>query len=318
MTIDESAIRALPKVVLHDHLDGGLRPATIVELAAEVGHELPATDPAELGAWFVRGRELGQPRRCYLETFDHTIAVMQTADGLRRVAREAALDLAADGVVYAEQRYAPEQHLQRRADACRRSSTPCRPGFDEGVAEAAAQGRTIRIGTAASPRCGTPTAATRSPRSRSPTGTAASSASTSPAPRTGSRRRGTRRRSGRSRERELPRDRPRRRGRRARLDRARRVHVGRRAAPRARRADRRRHRRCTARRRHGGPRRGRRSAASRTGCATTRSRSSCARRRTCRRASPASVAEHPITLLKELGFAVTVNTDNRLHVRHVA
>ena len=145
MTIDESAIRALPKVVLHDHLDGALRPATIVELAAQVGHELPATDPAELGAWFLQAASSGT-LELYLETFDHTVAVMQTAEGLRRVARESALDLAADGVVYAEQRYAPEQHLQRGL-SLQEVVDAVQAGFAEGVAEAAEQGRTIRIGT---------------------------------------------------------------------------------------------------------------------------------------------------------------------------
>lgn len=145
MTIDESALRALPKVVLHDHLDGGPRPATIVELAAEAGHELPTTDPADLGAWFVAAASSGSLPR-YLETFDHTVAVMQTADGLRRVARESAVDLAADGVVYAEQRYAPEQHLERGL-SLQDVVDAVQAGFDEGVAEAAAQGRSIRIGT---------------------------------------------------------------------------------------------------------------------------------------------------------------------------
>jgi adenosine deaminase len=145
MTIDESAIRALPKVVLHDHLDGGLRPATIVELAAGVGHELPTTDPDELGTWFVQAASSGT-LELYLETFDHTVAVMQTEEGLRRVARESALDLAADGVVYAEQRYAPEQHLQRGL-TLQQVVDAVQAGFAEGVAEAAEQGRTIRIGT---------------------------------------------------------------------------------------------------------------------------------------------------------------------------
>jgi adenosine deaminase len=145
MTIDESAIRALPKVVLHDHLDGGLRPATIVELAAQIGHELPTTDPAELGAWFVQAASSGT-LELYLETFDHTVAVMQTEEGLRRVARESALDLAADGVVYAEQRYAPEQHLQRGL-TLQQVVDAVEAGFAEGVAQAAEQGRTIRIGT---------------------------------------------------------------------------------------------------------------------------------------------------------------------------
>lgn len=137
-------IRALPKVSLHDHLDGGLRPATVVELAAQVGHVLPAQDPDALGRWFVESASAGSLER-YLETFDHTVAVMQTADGLARVAREAVLDLAADGVVLAELRYAPEQHLagglspQQVVDAVR-------AGLDEGVAEAADGGRRIVAG----------------------------------------------------------------------------------------------------------------------------------------------------------------------------
>src|SRR4051794_26590456 len=145
MTVSPEQVTALPKVLLHDHLDGGLRPATIVELAAGIGYELPATDPDELAAWFFDAGSSGT-LELYLETFAHTIAVMQTEEGLRRVAREAAVDLAADGVVYAEQRYAPEQHLagglslQQVVDAVQ-------AGFAEGVAEAAADGRPIRIGT---------------------------------------------------------------------------------------------------------------------------------------------------------------------------
>jgi adenosine deaminase len=103
-------IRTAPKVLLHYHLDGGLRPATIVELAAEVGHALPEGDPVALGRWFTEASDSGSLER-YLETFEHTVAVMQTADALERVAREAVEDLAADGVVYAEGRYAPEQHV---------------------------------------------------------------------------------------------------------------------------------------------------------------------------------------------------------------
>jgi adenosine deaminase len=99
-----------PKVLLHDHLDGGLRPATVVELADEAGHELPSRDAGGLQRWFEDSAGSGSLER-YLETFEHTVAVMQTPAQLRRVAREAVLDLAADGVVYAEIRYAPEQHL---------------------------------------------------------------------------------------------------------------------------------------------------------------------------------------------------------------
>src|SRR3954463_2145336 len=112
VAIAHSDIVKAPKALLHDHLDGCLRPATIVELAAGVGHELPTTDPAALGDWFVAAAGSGSLER-YLETFAHTVAVMQTEESLRRVSRECALDLAADGVVYAEVRYAPEQHLER-------------------------------------------------------------------------------------------------------------------------------------------------------------------------------------------------------------
>jgi adenosine deaminase len=106
-------IHLAPKVLLHDHLDGGLRPATVVELAEQTGYrDLPTTDPDELATWMTRGAN----RRdlvLYLETFAHTVGVMQTPDALARVARECAEDLADDGVVYAEVRFAPEQHLQR-------------------------------------------------------------------------------------------------------------------------------------------------------------------------------------------------------------
>jgi adenosine deaminase len=105
-------IRALPKVSLHDHLDGGLRPETIIELAAEIGHELPANDPKALRQWFLDACDSGSLVR-YLETFVHTTAVMQTQEGLTRVVREFALDLAKDGVIYGEIRWAPEQHLSR-------------------------------------------------------------------------------------------------------------------------------------------------------------------------------------------------------------
>jgi adenosine deaminase len=110
-TLDD--IRAAPKVLLHDHLDGGLRSPTIVELAEEFGYpDLPTHDPHELGAWMTRGADR-KDLLLYLETFAHTVGVMQTRDALARVARECAEDLAADGVVYAEVRYAPEQHLKR-------------------------------------------------------------------------------------------------------------------------------------------------------------------------------------------------------------
>ncbi|WP_433329037.1 adenosine deaminase [Spirillospora sp. CA-294931] len=105
------AIRRAPKVLLHDHLDGGLRPETIVDLARESGYgDLPTRDPAQLGAWFAEMSNSGSLER-YLETFSHTVGVMQSAEALERVAYECAEDLARDGVVYAEVRYAPELHL---------------------------------------------------------------------------------------------------------------------------------------------------------------------------------------------------------------
>jgi len=110
-TLDD--IRRAPKVLLHDHLDGGVRPATIVELARDGGYgALPTTDPENLRAWFEEASNSGSLER-YLETFSHTVGVMQSAEALTRVAYECAEDLAADGVVYAEVRYAPEQHLTR-------------------------------------------------------------------------------------------------------------------------------------------------------------------------------------------------------------
>ncbi|WP_183092483.1 adenosine deaminase [Nocardioides stalactiti] len=105
-------LTSAPKVLLHDHLDGGLRPETIVELAAEAGHQLPSDDATALGAWFAESADSGSLVR-YLETFEHTVGVMQTEAALTRVARECVEDLAADGVVYAEIRYAPELHVQR-------------------------------------------------------------------------------------------------------------------------------------------------------------------------------------------------------------
>ena len=105
-------LRRAPKVLLHDHLDGGLRPATVIELAREVGYDaLPTTDEAELAAWFTAGAAR-QDLELYLETFAHTVGVMQTKDALVRVAAECAEDLATDGIVYAEVRFAPELHIE--------------------------------------------------------------------------------------------------------------------------------------------------------------------------------------------------------------
>ncbi|OPC81299.1 adenosine deaminase [Embleya scabrispora] len=138
-------IRRAPKVLLHDHLDGGLRPATIIELAAAVGYDrLPTTDPDALGTWFREAADSGSLER-YLETFDHTVAVMQTREGLFRVAAECAEDLAADGVVYAEIRYAPEQHLEAGL-TLDQVVEAVDEGFREGERRAAAAGNRIKVG----------------------------------------------------------------------------------------------------------------------------------------------------------------------------
>jgi adenosine deaminase len=140
------ALEALPKVSLHDHLDGGLRPATIVELAAEIGYELPAgaTDAASLGEWFATQANSGSLVQ-YLTTFDVTIAVMQTRDALVRVAREFVEDLAADGVVWGEIRWAPEQHLQQGL-SLDEAVEAVQQGLDEGVEAARGAGTSIRVG----------------------------------------------------------------------------------------------------------------------------------------------------------------------------
>jgi adenosine deaminase len=138
-------IRRAPKVLLHDHLDGGLRPATIVELARAQGYGgLPETEPGRLGAWFREAADSGSLER-YLETFAHTCAVMQTREALVRVAAECVEDLAADGVVYAEVRYAPEQHLAGGL-TLEEVVEAVDEGFREGERRALAAGRRIRVG----------------------------------------------------------------------------------------------------------------------------------------------------------------------------
>jgi len=113
MRFSEEFLRSLPKVVLHDHLDGGLRPATVVELAREVGYRaLPSEDPEKLARWFHRGARRGSLPQ-YLEGFRHTCAVLQTEDALERAAFEMMEDMQADGVVYVETRFAPVFHTER-------------------------------------------------------------------------------------------------------------------------------------------------------------------------------------------------------------
>ncbi|MET7638118.1 adenosine deaminase [Streptomyces sp. NPDC005438] len=138
-------IRRAPKVLLHDHLDGGLRPGTIVDIAREIGYDdLPETDPDLLERWFRESCESGSLEQ-YLVTFRHTCAVMQRRDALVRVAAECAEDLAADGVVYAEIRYAPEQHLEGGL-TLEEVVEAVNEGFREGERRARANGDRIRVG----------------------------------------------------------------------------------------------------------------------------------------------------------------------------
>jgi len=111
--LDLATIVAAPKVLLHDHLDGGLRPRTVIELARDGGYDgLPTSDPDELSAWFRSGADR-KSLELYLAGFAHTVGVMQTPDALERVAAECAEDFANDGIVYAEVRFAPELHLEQ-------------------------------------------------------------------------------------------------------------------------------------------------------------------------------------------------------------
>lgn len=142
--LDPQNLALAPKALLHDHLDGGLRPATVLELASDCGYtELPADDAESLATWFREAADSGSLER-YLETFAHTVAVMQTASSLERVARECVEDLAADGVVYAEVRFAPEQHLESglTLDEVVESVLA---GFAKGKVDAAGQGRPIVV-----------------------------------------------------------------------------------------------------------------------------------------------------------------------------
>ncbi len=143
MTLAPDLLRSLPKVSLHDHLDGGLRPATVFEIAAETGHPLPADSPELLGRWFTESASSGSLVR-YLETFDHTIAVMQTPEHLRRVAREFVEDVAADGVVYAEARWAPEQHTTGGLTESE-AVEAVRDGLTEGMLVCADRGQHLQV-----------------------------------------------------------------------------------------------------------------------------------------------------------------------------
>jgi adenosine deaminase len=143
-SLPEDVVRRAPKALLHDHLDGGLRPATIIDLAAQSGYDaLPSTDPADLERWFVESADSGSLVR-YLETFAHTVGVMQTREALVRVASECAQDLAADGCVYAEVRFAPELHVTQGL-ALTEVVEAVLDGFRQGEALAAADGHPILV-----------------------------------------------------------------------------------------------------------------------------------------------------------------------------
>jgi adenosine deaminase len=113
MKLERSLLKTLPKVLLHEHLDGVLRPQTVIELADRVHYsDLPTSDPGMLAQWFHQGANQGSLAK-YLEGFKHTIAVTQTEEALERVAYEQAEDLSQDGVVYFETRFAPVFHTQK-------------------------------------------------------------------------------------------------------------------------------------------------------------------------------------------------------------
>ncbi len=137
-------IASLPKVSLHDHLDGGLRPQTIIELADAIGMAVPVSDADGLATWFAHQSDSGSLVE-YLKTFDVTTGVMQTKEGLTRVAREFVQDLGTDGVVYGEIRWAPEQHLTRGL-SLDEVVEAVQEGLDAGADDVADAGGSIRVG----------------------------------------------------------------------------------------------------------------------------------------------------------------------------
>ena len=138
-------MRELPKVLLHDHLDGGLRPETIIEIADEIGYQgLPTKTVTELAEWFKNACDSGSLER-YLETFEHTIAVMQREQDIVRVAKEAVIDLANDGVIYAEIRVAPE-HFTKRGLSMQQVTEAMLEGYRLGQSETGLKVNTILCG----------------------------------------------------------------------------------------------------------------------------------------------------------------------------
>lgn len=144
LLLSSEVIARAPKVLLHDHLDGGLRPQTMIDHALASGYaKLPSYDPAQLATWFVNACSSGT-LELYLETFEHTISVMQTREEIERIARECVLDLAADGVVYAEVRGAPEL-FTRKGLTIDQVIEATVEGHRQGMAEAKKNGQEIRV-----------------------------------------------------------------------------------------------------------------------------------------------------------------------------
>ena len=286
-------------MLLHDHLDGGLRPADDRRAGRRGGHQLPAGDAETLRRWFTESADSGSLER-YLETFDHTVAVMQTRRALTRVARECVEDLAADGVVYAEVRYAPEQHLE--AGLTLDEVVACRAGRASTRATAALGGRIVvrQLLTAMRHAARSREIAELAVawRDRGVVGFDIAGAEAGYPP--------TRHLDAFEylQRRELPLHHPRRRGLRAALDLGGDPVVRRRPA-RPRRPD---HRRHHGRRTVDGPTLGGLAAYVRDKriplemCPSSNVQTGAAD----------SIADHPIGLLTQLRFRVTVNTDNRL------
>lgn len=143
-SVEGIPIRSLPKISLHDHLDGGVRASTVFELAGAAGIALPAESSRELAEWFAEQSASGSLVE-YLKSFELTVAVMRTAENLSRIAREFVEDLANDGVIYAEMRWAPEQHASGEL-TLEEAVQAVQEGLEEGEDIAADNGHSIRVG----------------------------------------------------------------------------------------------------------------------------------------------------------------------------
>lgn len=143
MTLSPDLVRRSPKVVLHDHLDGGLRPDTVIDLARDQGADAPAGTPKKVADWFFEAADSGSLPR-YLDTFTVTVGLMQTPAALKRVAREFVEDMASDRVIYAETRWAPQQHTAGGLSMAQ-AVDAVQEGLDDGMAEVAQLGRPVVV-----------------------------------------------------------------------------------------------------------------------------------------------------------------------------